>query len=451
MIRLFFASIVMFLLPYTLGFSQTLSYKEARLLMEMNNKKLQGLVEREKANEYEQKKTIGLRFPSLKLKGNYTYINDPVAISLNSQRNMIGKLLKMPKPEMLGNWEMVLQEQKFGSVFVEMQYPLFTGGKINVARKASKLKQAIKNKEITKEQNGLLTQLAVRYYQLQLAEKTVEIRKQVLKTSLQHLSNAEKLEKNGMIAGVERLQVATGVASAECELLVSQKNAALARTALAGVLGVEEMEDTPNSPLFISKKLKGIGYYQSKAVEYFPDIAKLFLQQQLAIQNVKAKKAAYIPDIAIVGKKNIVSQNLSVLEPDWFVGIGFSFNLFDGTKRRNELREAKSISNSIMFFKEQAIQDIRLLVKKHYLELEKQVATVESIEKDMQFAEELLRVREKSFAEGIGEATDVIDATLNLSIVQLKKQKALYEYDITLASLLEVCGESINFNYYIEE
>lgn len=449
MIRLFFTFTALFLL-YTQSIGQGLSYREARLLMERNNKKLQGLEEREKAGEYAQKQTIGLLFPSLKLTGNYTYINDPIGMSLNPQRDMIGKLLKVPKPEMLGHWDMILQEQKFGSIAVEMKYLFFTGGKINIARKASKLKEEIQSKEIRKEQNALLTELATRYYQLQLAEKIVEIRKQVLQTSLQHLSNAEKLEKNGMIAGVERLQVATGVASAERELLVSQKNAVLARTALAGVLGVEEVEGILQSPLFISEKLKALAYYQTKAVQYFPDIEKLFLQQQLALQNVKAKKVAYIPDFALIGKKHLVSENLSILEPNWFVGIGFSFNLFDGAKRRNELREAKATARSIAFFQEQAVEDISVLVKKHYLELEKQIATVESIKKDLQFAEELLRVREKSFEQGLGKATDVIDATLNLSVVQLQKEKALYEYDITLASLLEICGESTEFDYYIE-
>ncbi len=95
------------------------------------------------------------------------------------------------------------------------------------------------------------------------------------------------------------------------------------------------------------------------------------------------------------------------------------------------------------------MEDIGILVRKYYQELDKHQALVSSLKKDEAFAEELLRVREKAFNEGMGTSTDVVDATLYLSSIQLKRLKALFDYDVTLASLLEVCGKSTEFTAYI--
>ena len=74
-----------------------------------------------------------------------------------------------------------------------------------------------------------------------------------------------------------------------------------------------------------------------------------------------------------------------------------------------------------------------------------------SLEKDLAFADELRRVREKAFVEGLGTSVDVVDATLYLSSIKLKRLKALYDYDIALAALLETCGESLQFDSYITQ
>ncbi len=435
----------------SVAFSQTLSYDDARAMMMDNNKKLQSLAKQLETADYVKKQTFSMRMPLLNLSGQAVHLNDDLTLDLNGKRDQFATLLGLSSSDVLGDWNFVLQQQNFWSVDLGLKYPVFTGGKINAAIKVADLKSQIKDQEVTKEQNSLLTELTTRYFQFQLANEAVEVRRQALEGTKEHWDNALKLEKNGMKASVESLQAEAANSDAKRELIAAEKDALLARTALEGTLGVDSLSGELSTSLFLVGQLQPLDYYEDHAAKYFPDINKLFLMQELAEQGVRAKKAAYIPDVALVGNYHLLSDNLSVTEPDWYVGVGFSLPLFDGFKRKNELKQYQATQESVELMKDQALQDIRILVRKQYQELDKQRELTSSLEKDLAFADELRRVREKAFVEGLGTSVDVVDATLYLSSIKLKRLKALYDYDIALAALLETCGESLQFDSYITQ
>lgn len=431
-------------------YAESLSYQGAMDLMMQHNKKFHALQKQQEASSYAAKQRVGLRFPEIKLSAKAVHLNDDLRIDMNHKRNALSNFLKFIKPEMLGDWRYTFQKQHFGSVDLDFTYPIFAGGKINAAIKAFKIQTKITDKEVLKKQNKLISELTNRYFQSQLAEEVQKLRKQLVAGSQKHLFNAKKLEENGMIATIERLQAESAVADAQREWVVAEKNTQLARTALAGTIGVPKCPQQLTTTLFEVHGLQPLSYYQHQAKTYFPDIEKLYLMEQLATENIKAKKSAYIPTLALMGKAHLYSKNLPITEPKWFVGVGCSITIFDGMKRRNELREANVSKEQIILFREQAIQDIQVLVKKHYQEIEKQKALLLSLNKNIQFAEELLRVKTKAFKEGFARSVDIVDANLYLAATKTKRLQALYEMDIYLASLLEVCGESETLKDYIK-
>ncbi len=442
---------LLLLLFVTGVFAQAVSYSEAKFMMQKNSKKIKAFEQQKKISEISRKGTLHYRLPKLMITGQAIHIDEEMGINLNDKRNMVAKLLRLPKPQILGNWSLVLQKQNFGAVDLNLAYPIFTGGLINAGVKSTKIKADIKDREIEAKENALLTELASRYFQLQLATKAVAVRKEALDVTKQHYYNAEKLAENGMIAEVEKLQAKAALAAAERELKASEKDKVLARTALAGTLGVDDFTQELKSNLFLSTQLQAIDYYKAEAVKNYPDLKKLYLTEQLTEQNIKAKRSEYFPKVALLGQKHLFTKNFPLQDHfDWFVGVGVSFNLFDGFKRRHELHKAKAMNENVKFYKEQAVQDIQILVQKHYQELQKQQEMVTSLDKDLQFAEELLNARQKAFKQGLTNSTDVIDAALYRSAIQLKRLKAMFDYDVCLASLLEACGHSNQLEMYMK-
>ena len=58
----------------------------------------------------------------------------------------------------------------------------------------------------------------------------------------------------------------------------------------------------------------------------------------------------------------------------------------------------------------------------------------------IELSEELVRIRKKSFAEGMATSTEVVDAETMLATVRVARLAAYYEYDVALMNLLAICG-----------
>lgn len=452
-------SVIVFLGTFSFLFvrnveAQTLSFSEAYSVMHKENSLLKGIEKQKEAHQYTWKAEKGLRYPTVKAFGLGLYFNRKIGADLNDFRNGVGSFLQIPNPEVLGNWDLtfVKREMAFGGFMAT--WPLFTGGKINAAIKAGEIRKQIGEKEFENTTNKLISELAERYFQVKLAEEAVEVRKQVLLGVEHHHHNAVKLEENGIIAPVEKLQADVAVADANRELLAAEKDAKLARVALANTIEVDAVYDKLTTDFFITPQLESLEYYQEAAINNNPLLQKVELQNQLAEQGIRAKKSAYYPTVLAFGQTILVDNSpvgfgwVDHNDKPWVVGVGITYTLFEGLKNKNEIKAAKATKESVELLKAKAQKDIVTLIEKLYQEIQKHQEQITSLELQEQLATELVRVRNKAFLEGLAASTDVVDAEMNLSGVKLLKLKAHYDYATGLASLLEYAGLSNEFLQY---
>ena len=322
---------------------QSLSFDEALSQMRQSNQKLKGIEKQTEAADYNRKSFRGLYLPQLSLNASYMHLSDPLYLSFNDykapiQNGLQGFATQVPAPmrplfaPLLGrvqplfaqDWRYKFQEQDIWKVSADAKWVIFAGGKVRVGNRVSALNTEIATVETKKTENTLISELAERYFQRQLAEKALEVRKQSFETAQHHYENAQKLEKNGMIASVEVLQAKKAVTDAQREVMAAEKDMQLAQTALYGVMGISEQPLTAlTTELFEVAPLQSLEYYQQQAKEHYPAIVQAKIKAQMATQSVKAQQAAYLPDVAVVGKKYLWSKNLPLTEPDnWVVGVG---------------------------------------------------------------------------------------------------------------------------------
>lgn len=434
------------------SYSQNLSFSEALNLMNENNSLIKAAEKTEEVHKFELKATQGLRFPKVEANATGLYLDQEYGVDLNGARNMAAGLLQIPDPSILGNWNVGVLKRGIFGVSIMATAPIFTGGKINAAINASKIKSSIGEKETQSVKNKLITELAQRYFQVKLADEAVIVRKQVLEGMNKHLYDATKLEKEGIIAPVEKLNADIAVSEATRQYLAAQKDAALSRTALAGTLEKDNVSENLSSNFFNSQLLKPLEYYQENAVNNYPELQKLKLQADLADQGIKAKESSYYPTIgafggAFVAHNNPIEIGEQNMKP-WAVGVSISYTLFEGFKNKNEIKAAKATRESIDFYQTKNQKDIKILIEKIYFDIQKQEEQIQNLTTQQTRAEELLRVRTKAFSEGLSTSTDVSDAELNLSSIKLQKLQANYIYVTDLASLLEYSGLSQEFSQY---
>ena len=462
------------------SFAQSLSFPEALERMRGANQKLKGMEKQTEAALYGEKNYKGLYLPQLSINASYVHLSEPLSLSFNKYKEPVQSQLQSQLGQMVGtlpppmrpilapvftgmatrlqplfaqDWSYQFQEQDIWKLSADLRWVLFAGGKVRVGNKVSQINHEIAKVESQKTENALISELAERYFQVQLAQQALLVRQKALQTAEQHYSNAQKLEKNGMVAPIETMQAKKAVTDAQREVLACQKDIELAQTALSGVIGEQVLAlSSLTSPLFEVAPLRALDYYQGLAKQNFPAIQQAYLKKELTQQNIKAQRAAYLPDVALIGKKYLWSKNLPLTEPDnWVVGVGLQWNIFNGFSDKNKIAQAKAQQESVEQLTAQAEKDIQTLVKKYYTEIEKQREQLQSLQESLEFARELVRVRNQAFSEGLSSSTDVADASLYLASIEIKGYQALFEMDKVLALLLETCGLSAEYTNYMKK
>ncbi|WP_313383588.1 TolC family protein [Chishuiella sp.] len=435
--------------------AQTLSFTDAYERMYHDNNSLKVVYKQNETQQYITKSIKGLRYPSLNAYATGIVFDRSLKEGFNNARNGLANFLNLPNPSILGNWSIPIAKKEMAFAGFNAVWPIFTGGKINAAVKVGEIETEISAKTIIGTENHLISELTQRYFQVKLADEALIVRKQVLDGMKKHLYNATKLEENGIIAPVEKLVADVAVSESNREVLAAEKDIKIARSALANTLATDDIKDNLTSDFFEIIDLNSLEFYKQSAINNYPELQKIILQKDLADQGVKAKKSIYYPTVAAFGQTILLHNNpigLGVLdssrERPWAVGIGVTYNLFDGFKNKNELKAAITTRESIDFLEAKAKKDVITLVENLYFEIQKSQEEIENLKVQEKLASEVIRVRSKAFSEGLSTSTDVIDAENNLSIIRLLILSSQYAYTVSFANLLEFSGLSKEFLNY---
>lgn len=459
----------------------------AQALEEMKgaNEKLIIAQAEQKKTAYEKKSAFGLFFPKIDVMFTYTHLSDPIEMDFNplkdamigmgaaaagaaagttvsssgisydqqvaqaAQGVYMGQISQSSQLANKDNFIETIQDKNFWTVTATVQQPIFMGGKILAANKAAAAKHSLSSAKLKYAENYLTTELTERYFGYALALEVVKVREQVLTGMKHHNSDANSLYKNGIIAKAELMQSEVALAEAERELKKALRDA---DTTSAGLMNTLSTDDKiiPVSKLFFFTPQNDAAYYKARAMDYNPVLSQIAANRSLAHQSYRNEMSAMYPNVFLFGSVNLFNYQLTEHAPDWLVGLGATYTIFHGLTNYHSIKAASALEKEAETAEHKARRDIGTLVEKNYNALMKVVEEIESLDKSIEFAKEFVRVRETAFREGLASSADVVDARLNQSKVQIEKLKAMYEFDVSLARLLEACGLSSELTGYID-
>ena len=133
---------------------RALTFDQALEMTMTRNPELEAISYEKETAEKERKAAYGLRLPKASVTGAYIYMGDDMAIDMNDLKAPVGGVLEglgnLPNipPAILQqassllakDWSMKLQDRSFANVGANITLPLYTGGKINAANNAAKIK-----------------------------------------------------------------------------------------------------------------------------------------------------------------------------------------------------------------------------------------------------------------------------------------------------------------------
>ncbi len=326
--------------------------------------------------------------------------------------------------------------------------PLYTGGLIPAAQRAAGAASEQASAEREAQRQSLTVQLAQAYFGQRLAKQAVVVRGDVRDGLNRHLSDAEKLEREGFATRAQRLQATVARDKAEREYQKTLNDLATLKAALATLLR-SGGDVQPLSPLFVQRApLEPVASFERTAQARQPQIARLRAIVAQAEQGVRVQQAKLKPTVFLFGQYDFRRRDEMLTDPDWAFGIGLKYTFLSPNSRPAQISAARAQQEQAEAGLREAENQVALGVRKAWNELETARQQFVLLDSSIAQADENLRLQELAFREGQATSLDVIDARLGLGGARVERAQAAYQYDIALAQLLEVSGQMDRFEDY---
>ena len=433
----------------------SLSFDDALRQMQQGNRSLKIADKGIETARTERDKLNALWYPSLQGAGTFVHLSEKIEVKqplsqfTDPAKDFVHNLVPDDQfissiLDQIGSHTLAfpLAPRNLTTVGLTAEWIVFSGGKRIRAGKIGNamIDIARENREQTDATQRVL--LAESYFGLRLAQEVVRVRQDTYNSLKRHYENALKLEAAGMIDKAGRLFAQVNMDEAQRSLEASQKEAAVLQNALRTLLNIRDTcSIQPVSPLFINAVLPAKEeFLQTMQTENYT-VNQLQLQSHIAKQQLRIEQSGYLPDIAVFGKQTLYAHGIqSNLIPRTMIGVGFTWNLFDGLAREKRIRQSKIAQQTLAIGQEKAKDDLSVGIDKLYTQMQKSQDNVRALNTTIELSEELVRIRKKSFTEGMATSTEVIDAETMLATVRVARLAAYYEYDVALMNLLALCG-----------
>ena len=416
-----------------------ISFEQAWAILKQSNYSL--AAERANVEHYQhlQNATSHLNYPSLSVSATYARIAER-DITLPTPH------LELPIPNTIG---ITLADKNAYSSSIRAIWPIFTGGRITAAQTAAEGQKQEAESQFAMVVQARYEDLAKYYFSVILAQEVLQTHIAVEQGLTKHRDNALKLEQQGQIALVERLQAEASLDKATIERKKSEKTLDIAQSALTQILN-QTQPVAPSGQLFINKSLPPLTAFIEQTLATYPGLDLLSAKEKQANSLIKAEKGKYYPDVYLFGHYSLYEDDslLSQLTPDWMVGVGVSIPLIENTGRSHQVRAANSLVSQVRSLRAQAEQDLTVLVEKTYKEAEQALEEAQGLNSSLRLAKENLSLRQKAFNQGLATSLDVVDAELYLASIRTQQAVAGFNYLISLSKLLALSSEMQTFSHY---
>lgn len=431
------------------GAAQTdLSLPDALLLARQASGTVQGAQLDAQAQTLQAQALQGLGGPSLNLTGFAGRVSNSVNLDLSQVAALANPLIGLADSALPGadlptlpNALQATRITTLASVGVGGVWPLYAGGRIEAVQGLARGRaQEAEASEVDSE-HQLDTQVAQRYFTVQLARAAEALRTDVVMGIQAHQRDAVTLESAGLIARVDRLKADLALDNARRDQAKARSDVALAELALQRLLALPQ-PPRPSTPLFVNSEGPGpLADFVQAGRLHHPAWQKLAAKREQAAQSLALQGQAGAPTVVALANYNLNRDSANLLQPNWQVGIHLSIPLLSRVDRA-QLRDAARLQQQrVELSAEQAERDIPTLIESQWRAVDNARAQYLSGASAIALAEENLRLQRISYAQAQTTSTDVSDAQLQLAKSQIERVQAAHDYVLALSRLLEACGQ----------
>lgn len=301
---------------------------------------------------------------------------------------------------------------------VLLTQPLYMGGKIRAYNQITHYAEDIAQEKLRGGRQEVILQVDQAYWQVvSLANKerlAISYRDMLLQLN----KDVEALIREGVATRANALNVNVKLNEAEMTLLKVQDGLTLSRMLLCQICGLplesspllaeEQMEDLAAVPMPLAS-------IDSLKWEWRPELRQLEKAVNIYDAKVQVQRSDYLPHLALMGGyattyPSLVNGFEKRFRGIWNVGVTLKVPVWNWGEGRYKVRSAKAEAQIARLNLDEAREKVQLQVSQSRLRANEAVRKLQLSERNLEMADENLRVAQVGHTEGVVTTSDLLGA-----------------------------------------
>ena len=334
---------------------------------------------------------------------------------------------------------------------IRLQQNIYEGGRLAASWRAAKLVKEQAYQDYLTVIGDTILEVRTAYYDVLLAEQQIAVQEASVRLLSEELGNTRKRSDAGAVPRFDVLRGEVQVANARPRLIRAQNNFRTAKNRLATALGhnipTTVLEDIP---LVLTSKLDPVPYEIAlpQALELArvrrPELHSLRTEIDLQHERVKIAQSGYLPALGVYAGYKAYNSEFSgnfykdVSGP--IAGVEMNWDIFDGLATRGRVVEARAREAKSTVNLADQTRRVEQQVRTFYSSFIEAREVLKSQEKNVERAEEAIRLASSRYDAGSGTQLDVLDAQTSLTEARTTQIDATRNYLVARARVERAIG-----------
>jgi outer membrane protein TolC len=333
------------------------------------------------------------------------------------------------------------------SFYFTLDQPIFQAGKISAGIRAARLYDQYSDRGFEATRTDLALAVKKAFYAVLLNQQLLEINRQSLEQSSEHLVNTRKLFLQGQVAELDTLRAWVDYANLQPPVIWAENNLKMSINQLKELMGLELRDSIGIDGKLEFGPTNGIKLddYVEQALEKRPELKQLELQAGIYKENVTVTRSDLLPKLSFRGVYQYDAQSERY---DFGAGLQNSISgaimlqvpIFNGFRNYAKIQQAKLDYNNSRLQVEMFEDQLKIEVESILSNMEEAAKRVYAQEQAITQAERALYMAERQYNEGVGTRLELGDARLALNQTKTNYIRAVYDHKVALAELDKAIG-----------
>ena len=321
------------------------------------------------------------------------------------------------------------------------------GGKIRAYDRITRYSEELAGEKLRAKEQDIILNVDKAYWQVIALSNKLRIAT-AYRDMLKHLDeDVTKMINEGVATRANELTVGVRLNEAEMTLMRVEDGLVLSRMLLAQLCGLD-LQATPRladeTLEQIAVKIENVDGEVDHALANRPELRQLQLATDIYNQKMRIERAAMLPQLALTGGYMATYPALTNgfetrFRGMWNVGISLKIPIWHWGEGLNKVRAAKTETAIANLRKAEVSEKVELQVRQTAFAVNEANRKLQYAEKNLEKADENLRVARLGFAEGVvttsdllaaqtawvGAQSDLVDARIDIMLTRAAYAKAL--------------------------